>query len=703
MGEPPPNPDPSSQSRRASQASERSRSRDSSQPLVSIPEDGVPRPTQRGSRSSQGSQDQQSTSVPQWSRRSSLAPENQGEEGTEYNRSMSLSYPPGFPQGHLDENRMMQQFPQGEGLLEKLGIDFQDPGASLLGQFNMFPQEDQPFDQTEQHGPYLRDDPTLHVGRSDLGFMPFVGEVPDPQPRELAVQNAKAYLLQTSVNCNLSLYEHLVNLLTKILNQRPEDPLSILEHLNRNTQWEWFHPKLDTLRDDPEMQPTYEMAEKQKALFIRGGGEGEQEMEEEVNDSPVPNIMETAFYFEQAGVGLSSDESFRIFLALRQLVEQQPIHTCRFWGKILGLSRSYLVAEVEFREGEEEGEEEEVEEMMEGGEVMEAHGEEEGEEDEEKVVDAVPKPQWKPPPVIPKEESRTGANKYLYFVCNEPGRPWTRLPHVTPAQIVSARKIKKFFTGFLDTPVISYPPFPGNEANYLRAQIARISAATHISPLGFYQFGEEEGDEEEEGGAGRDSFEENPDFEGIPVLELVDSMANWVHHTQHILPQGRCTWVNPMQKTEEEEELGEEEEKADEGMEEVEQEVGPPLLTPLSEDAEIMHLSPWTTRISCSLSPQYSVAIVRSNLWPGAYAYAVGKKFENIYIGWGHKYSPENFNPSLPAPIQQEYPSGPEIMEMSDPTVEEEQALKAAQEQALAAAEEEEEDEEEDDDEDLED
>lgn len=73
-----------------------------------------------------------------------------------------------------------------------------------------------------------------------------------------------------------------MNLLTKILNQRPEDPLSILESLNRTTQWEWFHPKLDTLRDDPEMQPTYEMAEKQKALFIRGGGEGEQEMEEEV-------------------------------------------------------------------------------------------------------------------------------------------------------------------------------------------------------------------------------------------------------------------------------------------------------------------------------------------------------------------------------------------------------------------------------------
>nr|XP_015842714.1 radial spoke head protein 6 homolog A isoform X2 [Peromyscus maniculatus bairdii] len=639
MGEPPPNADPSSQSRKTSQSSERGRSRESSQPLLPVSEDGVrrtlddvlrkpPQRGSRGSRSSQGSQDLQATTLPHWPQRTSLTSDNQGEEDMEYNRSMSLGYPPGFPmefspQSYLDENRMMQQFPQGQGLLEQLET-YPDPGASILGQFNMYPREDQLMGQAVQHGPYLRDDPTLHSGPSDLGFMPFVGEVPDPEPRELAVQNAKAYLLQTSVNCSLSLYEHLVNLLTKILNQRPEDPLSILETLNRNTQWEWFHPKLDTLRDDPEMQPTYEMAEKQKALFGRGGGEGEQEMEEEVTDSPVPNIMEMAFYFEQAGVGLSSDESFRIFMALRQLVEQQPIHTCRFWGKILGLSRSYLVAEVEFREGEEEGEEEEVEELIEGGEVLEAHGEEEGEEDEEKVVDVVPKPQWKPPPVIPKEESRTGANKYLYFVCNEPGRPWTRLPHVTPAQIVSARKIKKFFTGFLDTPVVSYPPFPGNEANYLRAQIARISAATHISPLGFYQFGEEEGDEEEEGGAGRDSFEENPDFEGIPVLELVDSMANWVHHTQHILPQGRCTWVNPMQKTEEEEELGEEEEKADEAMEEVEQEVGPPLLTPLSEDAEIMHLAPWTTRISCSLSPQYSVAVVRSNLWPGAYAYAIG-------------------------------------------------------------------------------
>lgn len=33
------------------------------------------------------------------------------------------------------------------------------------------------------------------------------------------------------------------------------------------------------------------------------------------------------------------------------------------------------------------------------------------------------------------------------------GKPWVKLPAVTPAQIVVARSIKKFFTGRLDAPV----------------------------------------------------------------------------------------------------------------------------------------------------------------------------------------------------------------------------------------------------------
>ena len=141
------------------------------------------------------------------------------------------------------------------------------------------------------------------------------------------------------------------------------------------------------------------------------------------------------------------------------------------------------------------------------------------------------------------------------------GKPWVKLPSVTPMQIQVARKVKKCLTGRLDAPVVTFPPFPGNETNYLRAQIARISAGSQISPLGFYQFDEEE--EEEEEGGGRDNFIQNEDFEGIPVRELCDpTLGNWVHHVGHILPQGRCTWWNP-NSDKGEEEFDEDEEDED--------------------------------------------------------------------------------------------------------------------------------------------
>lgn len=60
---------------------------------------------------------------------------------------------------------------------------------------------------------------------------------------------------------------------------------------------------------------------------------------------------------EQAGVGLGREEMQRLFLALKQLVESQSLHGCRLWGKILGTESSYIVAEAEYREGEEEEEE----------------------------------------------------------------------------------------------------------------------------------------------------------------------------------------------------------------------------------------------------------------------------------------------------------------------------------------------------------
>ncbi|XP_071598700.1 radial spoke head protein 4 homolog A-like [Heliangelus exortis] len=548
------------------------------------------------------------------------------------------------------------------------------------------------------HGPIEPHEPGY--GLYQPGYSPYDDQISDTKSRMLAIQNAKAYLLKSSTTSGLNLYDHLANMLTKILDEQPTNAVDIIENISKDVKWAQFQKKMDTLRDEHEILPTFEAAEKQKALFTKESGGGEEEQEEEIGESPLPNVMETAFYFEQAGIGLSKEESYHIFLALKKLISDYPVQTCRFWGKILGLEMNYIIAEVQFQEGEEEEEGEEEDDSEEREKEM---GEDEDEdEDETKKKDEPPKSTYKPPPVIPKEENGTGANKYVYFVCNDPSNPWVKLPAVTPAQIVCARKIKKFFTGRLDAPIVSFPPFPGNEANYLRAQIARISAGTHISPIGFYQFPEEEGDDDEEGEGGRDTFEENPDFQPLSVAEMVDSVSAWVHHVRSILEQGRCVWFNPFQKSEEEEEEEEGEEKEEEPGE-LEREVGPPLLTPLSEDEGIQNIPAWTAYPSTTLIPQHAVAILQSNRWPGAFAFASGKKFDNIYFGWGHKYSPENQNPVLPPPVQAEYPSGPEITEGSDPTLEEENAFKAAKEQALADEEEQEEEQEEENEEEEED
>ncbi|XP_066041104.1 radial spoke head protein 6 homolog A-like [Chamaea fasciata] len=549
------------------------------------------------------------------------------------------------------------------------------------------PESAEPQDARER-GPYQPHEPGY--GLDQPRYNPYEDEIPDPQTRMLAIKNAKAYLLKTSTKSGLNLYDHFANILTKILDEQPTNTVDIIENISKDVKWAQFRKKMDTLRDEPLIPPTFEAAENCKALFIQEGGEEEHEgVEEEMGQPALPNVMEAAFYFEQAGIGLNKDESYYIFLALKNLIRVQPIQTCRFWGKILGLEMNYIIAEVQLREGEEE------EETGEEGEGTTAEGEKEtgeaGEEDEEKAAEP-PKSTYKPPPPIPKEPNGTGTNKYVYFVCNGPGKPWVKLPPVTPAQIVCARKIKKFFTGWLDAPVVSFPPFPGNEANYLRAQIARISAGTHVSPTGFYQFADEEEEEEERGA---DTYEENPEFEPPPVAKMVESLATWAHHVKGILKQGRCVWINPAQKSEENEEDDEEEEE-EEG-EEQQEERGPPLLTLISEDEGMKDIPAWTTHASTNLIPEYSVAILQSNRWPGAYAFASGGKFENIYFGWGHKYSPESYTPELPPPAEAEFPSGPEIAETVDPTVEEEMAFKIAQEEALAEAEEEEDEEGEDD------
>ena len=109
----------------------------------------------------------------------------------------------------------------------------------------------------------------------------------------------------------------------------------------------------------------------------------------------------------------------------------------------------------------------------------------------------------------------------------------------------------KLFTGDLGADVRAYPPFPGKEKEYLRAQIARIWACTTLCPKGKFEF-DPEADPKEPGELpfGVKAPEDGA-YMPLPAAAML-APENWLCCYMRVLAIGRCT--NPPKEEEEEEE-----------------------------------------------------------------------------------------------------------------------------------------------------
>ncbi|XP_060064318.1 radial spoke head protein 6 homolog A-like [Ylistrum balloti] len=536
-----------------------------------------------------------------------------------------------------------------------------------------------------------RDLPSREEEASELGEHVFEEEEEKIVPvseEEKRFINAKMYLMTSSTDTDKNLYNHLSSILGDILYDQPADAFEGLEERSVDRKREALSYDSTTLLDKTVTSQEQYLAHSQWRIFQNAGEDTEEykrsfrteHVDPSENDkfAVLPNLLRQAYFFEQVGFGLPREEIVRVSIAMRDIVEQWPIENVRFWGKIFGIHQNYYVVETDFQEGDYESDTSDL--GLEDDIDIPDEGTSDSLFDDLSTSDDI-KPTYKPQPKIPCEPLGTGLNRKVYFVCSEPGLPWERLPHITPAQVVAARQIRRYFTGTLDDPIIAYPPFPGVERNYLRAQIARISAATSVSPIGYFRFDDQEEEEEaEEAAAGRNACVIDTEFDGLPLRELVDpTLQSWCHHVKSILPQGRNTWYNPVMAGVE----GEMEDSELEDREEPDEptpEVGPPLLSPLSEDQSIGESPAWIARYSSKLVPEYSIAMLQSNTWPGAVTFGAdkGRYFETLYVGWGLKNLPAEYDPTIPSTAMTEFPSGPEVTEADDPTPEEEAAFKAA-------------------------
>ncbi|KAA6370817.1 MAG: putative radial spoke head protein 6, partial [Streblomastix strix] len=405
------------------------------------------------------------------------------------------------------------------------------------------------------------------------------------------------------------------------------------------------------------------------------------------------------------GVGLGEEETLQIQQHIQTHFSTLNLKQVRLFAKIIGLEKDYYVVQgepvAEFVEEEGDAEEEgktgaEGEEEKTGEEQEEeAKEEEEGGEEApgEPQIDADPDEPPTPQPrkltlkeEIPKEEREDKTpNQYIYWVSNGPTDTWKRLPDITPKQIVAARQQSYTLTGNLNAKVNEgYPVFPGREKHYLRAQLARILHQTSLIPKPPPK--KKEGEEEEEGNEEEGEITEKP----VEIGPLVEG-EGWILERPPILVQGRVKKYPPIGEGEEEG-TGAEEEEDEEKIDPKKKERKLKLLEAKKEqergevweriDEEGIELEGIngkhpTFSIRTDEIQGDKVVLVKNNIWPGSFTVAYGGRrgrIGNIYIGNGKKYTGLPFTPIPPPILPDEFP---DVDETDDPTLVDEDKVKA--------------------------
>ncbi|KAF0764875.1 radial spoke head protein 6 A-like [Aphis craccivora] len=463
---------------------------------------------------------------------------------------------------------------------------------------------------------------------------------------------------------------------------------------------------------------------------------------EDVDEINVQDLSKSNYMFNKAGCGLTNDEAHLIGITMDQMSQLEKFKNIRYWGKIIGLKRNYYILECDWKNKELEYKlrllnlvfntnknkvqhDYDVENENENQEDVELEkyilSEEENgffskttlstpikkdiNEESEYLFDSIKSEvcsllstELHNDDYLSHEIFGFGANKKSYFVTNQLNDSWIELPLLKPHHIIQSRNIKRYFTGNLESPVESYPLFQGLEKHYLRAQIARITAATQISPRDYFVLNYNSNlykwrklntfqtkamshkcryfsNQSYRSTLWIHEYIVNADYNLLSVYDLLES-NNWVHHTPLISEKGVTkAWSNIIES---EGDLQQNSEKIEHNCKiKVNSEMGRgdgdylDIFGDLSHDAYADEMPPWKFELTNRFDHTITYATVRSNLWPGAYAVARENLLDYTYHGWGLKWNAFSFTVQ---PLSGYQPSDPYrydsgmTAEIKDPT-----------------------------------
>ncbi|KAG8345948.1 flagellar radial spoke component [Trypanosoma vivax] len=403
---------------------------------------------------------------------------------------------------------------------------------------------------------------------------------------------AKAYLMCANKD-GVSVYDQLTRMMEQLLDENPSDiannPSKFNEMFTLLQKHSFVNGESTQPCDEPCSVPPSELARlaENGRLFERAPPEIQTTIEQPdpyttvTTTRVVPrtapsydSVEQHNLYWAWAGCGMAEEEAFLLDRSITLLAMEKNLEEVRFVGKIFGTQGDYYI--VSSRRYVQEGEK-----------VY-------------KEVNTMPRPARRHLEVpVQSEPPFVGLNRLSFWVTSNPAAQWTLLPDVTPQQICAGRLIKKLFSGNLDAPVVSSPPFEWNEVVYLRVQLSRIVSSTYISPLGSLEEPEDDNEDDEDEDE-EDAPNKPKEAKYRPLTQPVKGFAmeedsdvtqwarldQWVHSEGYIYENGRQTKVPEKNEEEEEEEEDVqkmEEEEEEEEMEQQEEEERE-LFTPIQSD-----------------------------------------------------------------------------------------------------------------------
>ncbi|OWZ16727.1 Flagellar radial spoke protein [Phytophthora megakarya] len=166
------------------------------------------------------------------------------------------------------------------------------------------------------------------------------------------LEEAKAFLKKESAD-GTNLYDHLGDVLLKIIVERPENLHETFENISTLVkQQRYLAPQQPpTVDGGSELSSIKKQAVSHQENWCNVGlGLLKPKSDDEAPSEPatgVADLLDEANMFEWAGLGFSEGETFRLSLALQRLAQTNGTVNMRFWGKILGRGADYYVAEGE--------------------------------------------------------------------------------------------------------------------------------------------------------------------------------------------------------------------------------------------------------------------------------------------------------------------------------------------------------------------